>query len=126
LFLPLWIAMTDTNPPQERATPDCDTKQDKKPVHHHGLLRPIGSSAIPNGMLREWGSSIDEERDAEALSRQTWDFLNNAEPDAGRRATLWLIAQGWIAADYDSELEGARRADNWIRAMCKPRSPPQP
>ena len=118
--------MTDTNPPEERATTDCETDPDKKPEHQYRLLRPFGSSTNPSGLLREFGRSSADDREAETLSLQTWDFLQKEEPDAGRRAILWLMAQRWIADDYDSELLGARRADAWLRAMCKPCSTAQP
>jgi hypothetical protein len=103
--------MTDTNPPEER------------------------EATRRTGLLREFGGSFGDEREAEAVSSATWAFLNEAEPDANRRATLWIAASTWIAADYErcrgrqwsnNSSEGARRADAWIRAMCARRSTSHP
>lgn len=103
--------MTDMNPPEERGT----TRR--------------------TALLREFGGSFGDEREAAAVSSATWAYLNEAEPDARRRATLWLVGSTLVAADYErcrgsqwsnDSLAGARRADAWIRAMCARRSTSQP
>jgi hypothetical protein len=109
--LHLRFSMTDTNPPQEREAKN----QDAGPSRYQ-RLRPFGS---------------DEEAEAEALSSKTWNFLTREEPDASRRAALWLIGSQ-IGAGYDSAFthgvsaEGARAADTWIKSMCRSRSSHQP
>jgi hypothetical protein len=99
--------MTDTNPPQERETAHQDT--DQKIAH-------------PAGLWWVLGSAICDQRNAEQISSETSSFLNQVEPDANRRAGLWLLSRQ-IGSDYDSEAEGARLAGEWVRAMCKPPRP---
>jgi hypothetical protein len=99
--------MTDTNPPQERETAHQDTNQ--------GIEHPES----PWWLV---GSAICDQRNAEQIGSETWSFLNQIEPDANRRAGLWLLSRQ-IGSDYDSEPESARIARQWLRAMCKPSAP---
>jgi hypothetical protein len=96
--------MGDMNPPKERGLTDRGTD----PARYQ-ILRSFGS---------------DDEHEAEAVYLRTWDYLNRNEPDASRRAELWLMANR-IGADYDAasvdgvSVEGAHAAGAWIRSMCR-------
>ena len=95
--------MTDTNPPEERA---------------------ISANGERHERMRQFGRQLlrvkEADTDAEAISCATSRFLNRHEPDANRRASLWLIGRTWIEEPCDSTdpRVGARAMDRWVRAIC--------
>ena len=88
--------MSDTNPPKER-TSDHDVN------------------------LSWWESG---EELCESVGAETARLIARVEPDANRRAALWLIGRRWIEVQYDeNDPEGARAMQHWVRKML---TPPQP
>jgi hypothetical protein len=87
--------MTDGNPPPERERQNLDSTRNSS-----------------------------DDQSAETIERETWLLLNQTEPNAERRATLWLVGRGWVQSQYDEhDPAGARALQKWMRAML---NHPQP
>jgi hypothetical protein len=124
--------MTNTNPPQERATAHSQYDSQRK-------WRPLAQLAViadevfkRHEAMRQFGREIQREREidseVEAIGTLTWNFLQQHEPDANRRATLWLVGRTCIEepGEYENPRVGARLFNTWVKAMCANDCKPQP
>lgn len=92
----------------------------------------IGGTALRDelSLLRDQltRSIMDEERrekEADELTGAAWLFINQNEPDANRRASLWTVGRRFIDEPCDSldPRQSAAQMYCYLRTMCADREP---
>lgn len=115
--------MTTANPPPERDTINHDDAARHIVDCFADMVRRARSKFRRQQALHEFGSQITRARaaevEAEAIALDTARLIDRFEPDANRRAAIWLIGRQWIDKPCDSSdpRTGARAMQRWVRAL---------
>ena len=116
--------MVNAKPPQGRATANFDSNPTQN-IDVVQLLHAAERALQRQAVAREFGRELEREAEAEAINAETWLSLNLQEPDANRRAGLWLIGRNFFDKGSGSAdpVEGAVAMRDWITAMLAPPEP---
>jgi hypothetical protein len=116
--------MVNAKPPQERSTANFDNNPTQA-IDVVQLLHAAERALRHQVESRVFVHELEREAEAEAISAETWQVLNLQEPDANRRAGLWLIGRNFFdeGAGSGDPVEGAVAMRDWITAMLAPREP---
>lgn len=112
--------MPHTNPPQERATTASDIAPTRSAIR---LAEPSAGDLMLRRqvLMQHFAQETDHGAHADVIGLAAWRFLNAHEPDAKRRAAIWLVGRRFIdepSASLDPRI-GTRSIYRWIRAMCR-------